>query len=204
MVVKPSKNISQACRATCSLFVIFAWQILGSITFRAWATQPAARGFRDCFTASPNLVEVALMKTILTSLLFAVTATVTIAATTAHAAPSPASLLRAADCIQTDRINDWHIVDARTAIVRTGPKSYLVTLKSACPKLSHPPGLIFSHSNNQGIDQGRICGSVGETVHSRGQPPCAIESVQLIDKSRYQQLSDQAARYRKHGAMPEK
>lgn len=141
------------------------------------------------------------MKMIFATLLFALTA----AASAASAAPShssSASPLRAADCIHTDRINDWHIVDARTAIVRTGPKNYLVRLGSDCPQLSHPPGLIFSSSHNhQGMNQGRICGSLGETVHSRGQPPCAIKSVQLIDKSRYEQLSGEAARYRKDGAM---
>lgn len=140
------------------------------------------------------------MKMILTSLLFAVAAT----ASAADTAPSDSSPLPFADCIQTDRISDWHIVDARSAIVRTGPKNYLVTLASDCPSLSHPPGLIFSRNNQQGIAQGRICGSVGETVHSRGQPPCAIKSVQLIDSPRYKQLSDEAARYRKSGGLPEK
>lgn len=140
------------------------------------------------------------MKMFLTSLLFAVAA----AASAADSAPSPASPLPFADCIQTDRISEWHIVDARSAIVRTGPKSYLVTLKSDCPNLSHPPGLIFGRSNQQGIAQGRICGAVGETVHSHSQPPCAIQSVQLVDSKHYQQLSDEATRYRKSGAMPER
>lgn len=143
------------------------------------------------------------MKMLITGLLFAVTAAASAAQAPAPLPPST-SPLPAADCIRTDRISDWRIVDARSAIVRTGPKSYLVTLRHECPKLSHPPGLIFSHSNNQGTDQGTICGSVGETVHSRGQPPCAIQSVQLIDKARYQQLSDQATLYRKGRAAPEK
>lgn len=141
------------------------------------------------------------MKTIVATALFAVTA----AASAAHA-PTPgtgaSAPLPAADCIRTDRINDWRVVSPSTAIVRTGPKNYLVTLSHRCPQLSHPPGLIFGHSNHQGVDQGRICGSIGETVHSRDQPPCAIKSVQLIDKARYQQLSDEAARYRKNGAAP--
>jgi hypothetical protein len=143
------------------------------------------------------------MKMMITSLLLAVT-TATSVARASPSTPLSTAPLPAADCIRTDRINDWHIVNARSAIVRTGPKTYLVTLRHECPKLSHPPGLIFSHSNSQGIAQGSICGSVGETVHSRGQPPCAIESVQLIDRSRYQQLSEQATRYRNSGAMPEK
>lgn len=141
------------------------------------------------------------MKTIIATLLLAVTA-----AASAAQAPTPASVsatpLPAADCIRTDRINDWRIVSASTAVVRTGPNNYLVTLSNQCPQLSHPPGLIFGRSNHQGVDQGRICGSIGETVHSRGQPPCAIKSVQMIDKTRYQQLSDEATRYRKSGVAP--
>lgn len=141
------------------------------------------------------------MKMIFPTVLLALT-TVASAAQAAPAPPSAASPLPAAQCIQTDRINDWHIVGARTAIVRTGPKNYLVTLKSDCPQLSHPPGLIFSSSpNHQGMNQGRICGAIGETVHSRGQPPCGIESVTLIDKKHYDQLTDEAKRYRKGGAM---
>lgn len=141
------------------------------------------------------------MKVLITSLwLFA-----GIASGLGHVSPAYASStspLPAADCIQTDRINDWRIVSARTAIVRTGPKNYLVTLSNDCPQLSHPPGLIFS--SGRGIQQGRICGSVAETVHSLDQPPCAIKSVQLIDQKRYEQLAAEATRYRKSGAEPDK
>ncbi len=141
------------------------------------------------------------MKMLIPTLLFALSA----AASAVQAGPSPpssTSSLRAADCIQTDRINDWHIVNARSAIVRTGPKYYLVTLESECPQLSHPPGLIFRSSpNHEGMTQGRICGSIGETVHSRGQPPCAVESVRMIDKMRYDRLGEEARRYRKDGIM---
>lgn len=116
-----------------------------------------------------------------------------------HAAetPSARSPLKASDCIDITQINEWHIVDARTAIVRTGPKRYLVTLQSACPLLNNrPQGLMF-HANASNIsnNQGRICGEVGETVRSRNQPPCAIESASKIDKARFDQLTAQAKRY---------
>ncbi|MEP7184959.1 MAG: DUF6491 family protein [Rhodanobacter sp.] len=160
-----------------------------------------ARSVRDWITASLQTDEVLLMKMLLPALLFALTAA-SITAQTAPPPPSSTTVLPAADCIRTDRINDWHVVNARSAIVRTGPKNYLVTLKNDCPQLSHPPGLIFRTSpNHQGLTEGRICGSIGETVHSRGQPPCAIESVRLIDKVHYNQLSDEAKRYRKDGTM---
>ena len=114
----------------------------------------------------------------------------TAGATAGNAAPPPRTPPPAAECIQPSRINDWHIVDERTATVRTGPKYYLVTLRSACPQLRHPPGLIFkANAANTSANGGRICGEVGETVHSQGQPPCAVESVQRIDKTRFDQLN---------------
>lgn len=137
------------------------------------------------------------MKTFTPILLFAL-ALGTGAAQAAETAP-PRTPLPMADCIKTTQINDWHIVDARTAIVRTGPKHYLVTLQNDCPNLSHPPGLIFRSS--PGVGEGRICGSIGETVHSRNQPACAIQSVRLIDKARFEQLTKDAKHYRA-GATP--
>ncbi|MEP6899632.1 MAG: DUF6491 family protein [Rhodanobacter sp.] len=116
-------------------------------------------------------------------------------ATRAVDGPIPHAQLKSADCIDTSQINDWRIVDERTAIVRTGPKHYLVTLQSACPQLSHPPGLIFNSRSNAGAGQGRICGGIGETVHTRGRPACAIQSVSIIDKTRFNQLGVDAKRY---------
>lgn len=137
------------------------------------------------------------MKTIIPLLLLALT----VGASTVQAAETPSARtpLHTSDCIDPSQINEWHIVDARTAIVRTGPKRYLVTLQSACPRLGIPPrGLIFRpNRSNALVNQGRICGEVGETVHSRNQPPCAIESVSKIDKPRFDQLS---ARAKRHGS----
>jgi hypothetical protein len=100
------------------------------------------------------------------------------------------------DCLRIDQINEWHIVDQRTAIVRTGPKRYRVNLQSDCPRLGlGPAGLIFRpNRSNAAIDATRICGEVGETVHSYNQPPCAIQSVQIIDKAEFDRLSAHASR----------
>jgi hypothetical protein len=134
------------------------------------------------------------MKTLIPLLLL--TLTIGAGAVQAAETPSAHTPLHTSDCIDTSQINEWHIVDARTAIVRTGPKRYLVTLQSACPKLATPPGLIFRpNRSNAVVNQGRICGEAGETVHSRNQPPCAIESVSKIDKARFDQLSASAKRH---------
>jgi hypothetical protein len=142
------------------------------------------------------------MKTILSALLLALVAG-TGAVQAAETAPAR-SPLPAGDCIDTTQINEWHIVDDRTAIVRTGPKRYLVTLQSACPRLgTPPPGLIFrANPSNTVVNRSRICGEVGETVHSRYQPPCAIQSVSKIDKARFDQLSAHALRHGSGAELP--
>lgn len=137
------------------------------------------------------------MKMIAPTLLLVLTMGASAGAVQASETAAARSPLLAADCIDTTQINEWHIVDARTAIVRTGPKRYLVTLQSACPRLGMAPaGLIFRpNPSNAAVNQGRICGEVGETVRSRNQPPCAIESISKIDKPRFDELSTQAKRH---------
>lgn len=111
--------------------------------------------------------------------------------------------LSTTDCIRTERINEWHIVDARRAIVRTGPKRYLVTLQTDCPQLNHPPGLIFSaNPSNAHTNEARICGEVGETVRSVNPLPCAIKSVELIDQVQFDKLKTKAERSRDGAARP--
>ncbi len=43
---------------------------------------------------------------------------------------------------------------------------------------------------------GALCGEAGETVASRDQPPCAVQSAAKIDKAQFEQLSAAAI---KHG-----
>lgn len=95
------------------------------------------------------------------------------------------------------------MVDAKTAIVRTGPKRYLVKLQNSCPRLgTPPPGLMFrANPSNLAVNNGRICGEAGETVHSLNQPPCAIESVSLIGKPRFDKLAAHALH---HGTAAER
>jgi uncharacterized protein DUF6491 len=119
--------------------------------------------------------------------------------TTACAASAPQArtpIKPISDCIRIDQINEWHIVDNRTATVRTGPKRYRVNLQSDCPRLGlGPAGLIFrTNPSNQALGANRICGEVGETVESREQPPCAIQSVQIIDKAEFDRLSAKSRR----------
>ncbi|EIL93651.1 MAG: hypothetical protein EPN68_03170 [Rhodanobacter sp.] len=148
------------------------------------------------------------MKSIVTALsllAFACASGVSAAPATSHD-PAYHPLRPVSSCLQTDRINEWYIVDARTAIVRTGPDRFLVKLQSDCPRLGYPPkGLIF-HSNpaNQAVMPWRICGEVGETVRSRNQPPCAIQSVSKIDKAEFDRLRKHAVRHGTGANQPSK
>ena len=81
-------------------------------------------------------------------------------------APAYTPLRPVADCLRSDRINEWHIVDDRTITARTGPDRYLVKLQVACPRLSYGPPTLLFHSNraNQAVIPFSICGEVGESV----------------------------------------
>lgn len=122
----------------------------------------------------------------------------------ANATDGPGKALPYAQCIQTDKINEWHVVDARTALVRTGPYRYVVHLKADCPRLGiGVPGLLLRPSESgKSVGSGRICGDLGETVGARDQPPCAISSVEMVDKTRFEQMREHAARHGSGADLP--
>jgi hypothetical protein len=113
--------------------------------------------------------------------------------------PTYAPMRPFSNCIHTNRINEWHIVDRQTVIVRTGPSRFLLKLTAVCPRLgSDNRGLSFKSSPaNNAIAFGRICGEPGEDVRSRDQPPCGIQSVSSIQKAQFDQLKAQST---KHGS----
>ena len=106
-------------------------------------------------------------------------------------------------CIRPNRIDEWHIVDARTAIVRTGPQRYVVKMRNDCPRLGWGrQGLVFrANESNQINSLGSICGEAGESVRSRDQAPCALQSVRIIDKPTFDKLSAKSTRHG-NGAEP--
>ena len=143
------------------------------------------------------------MKMFFPILLLALAPTITDAKPAAAGDTTSQAPLPISECIDTNRINEWHIVDKRHAIVRTGPKRYLVTLKSDCPKLNQPPGLVFSTGPSlQGVTHPRICGAIGETVQSTSQPPCAIESVTIIDKQRFSGSASESLQLQQRPGIP--
>jgi hypothetical protein len=131
--------------------------------------------------------EVTVMKPVI-SVLLAFTLASSAGIALAQSQPTPArTTLPFKDCIRIDQINEWHVVDLRTAIVRTGPyQRYLVNLQADCQKLGiGNPGLAFVPNQAEKAVGYRICGAVGEKVRSRYQPPCGIQSVSLISEDQF-------------------
>jgi hypothetical protein len=98
-------------------------------------------------------------------------------------------------CMDPMRITEWHVLDARTLLVRNGPHRFLIHTRHACPRLGrYGGGLNFHPSPDKQVTLMRICGDAGETVSSRDQPPCGIASVQRIDKARFERLKKHSER----------
>jgi hypothetical protein len=110
------------------------------------------------------------------------------------------------DCMVARQVRDWGVVDNRRLVVRTlGNRYYDVELSHACRDLSRRPLLSFrdgpmpiplgsgrgfrrGFASNPVLDDGRICGDLGESVIPHGgvwsgtEIPCRIASVRRIDK----------------------
>ncbi|WP_243039751.1 DUF6491 family protein [Dyella sedimenti] len=114
--------------------------------------------------------------------------------------PAYTPLRPVSECLRPDRINEWHVVDPHTVIARTGPNRYLVKLRTRCPRLGIGQSLRFqANPSNRTVGMGALCGEAGETVASRDQAPCPVQSVAKIDKARFDRLSAKATR---HGTQP--
>ncbi len=98
-------------------------------------------------------------------------------------------------CMDPARIDEWHVIDARTVTVRNGPYRYVITTEHKCQRLgAYGAGIHFHLSESDKSSRSRICGGVGETVSSRDQPPCAIAKVKKIGKARFDALTRKAER----------
>ena len=124
------------------------------------------------------------------------------AASAAPAADTPNPQARKelpyADCLQTDRINEWAVVDDQTLTVRNGPNYFVVKTTVACPRMSLGGGVHFRTSeSDKAVGGMRICGGINEMIVRRDDPPCQIQSVQTIDKAQFKALGKKA---KQHGA----
>lgn len=126
-------------------------------------------------------------------------------AAAAHAGPRQAPArheLPYQDCIRTDIINEWNIVNDHTITVRNGPHYFLVRTSTSCPRADLGGALLFRPSNSQRVVGGsRICGGINEQIVRRDDPPCQILSIEKIDKQTYDTL-EKRAQERHSGAEP--
>jgi Family of unknown function (DUF6491) len=140
------------------------------------------------------------MKAPMPLLLACTLAALAMPAIAADQTPAYTPLRPVSECLRPDRINEWYVVDSSTVIARTGPDRYLVKLQAVCPQLGIGQSLRFrANRSNMAAGMGALCGEAGETVSSRDQPPCGVQSVAKIDKAQFEQLSSKATQ---HGNPP--
>jgi hypothetical protein len=112
------------------------------------------------------------------------------------APPQARKELPFADCMRTDRINEWNVVDDRTITVRNGPNHFLIKTTVDCPRIDLGGGIRFRASeSDKAVAPMRICGGINEQVVRRDDPPCQIQSVDTIDKATFDALTKKAKRH---------
>ncbi|WP_052697712.1 DUF6491 family protein [Luteibacter yeojuensis] len=103
--------------------------------------------------------------------------------------------LQVNDCMRTDRISNYAVVDDRTVAVANGPNYFKITTNVDCPRMDLGGGVRFRASENvKAVAPMRICGSINEQIVRRDDPPCQIQAVEKIDKATYDQLNKNAKR----------
>ncbi|WP_413623691.1 DUF6491 family protein [Luteibacter sp. Lutesp34] len=118
------------------------------------------------------------------------------------ARPQARKELPVADCMRTDRISNWAMVDNRTVVVANGPNFFKITTTADCPRMDLGGGIRFRAAENiKAVAPMRICGSINEQIVRRDDPPCQIGTVEKIDKETYKSLEKNAQR-KGSGAEP--
>ena len=122
------------------------------------------------------------------------------------------------ECMVARQVRDWGVVDNRRLVVRTlGNRYYDVELSHSCRDLSRRPFVSFRDGpmplplgsgrgfrrgvgSNPVLDDGRICGDLGESVIPHGgvwngtEIPCRIASVRRIDKRAFDGVFGRSSR----------
>ena len=141
-----------------------------------------------------------------TSILAAIALVLASGVTTAAGPVRKAPIRPIGDCMVARQVRDWGVVDNRRLVVRTlGERYYDIELSHACRDLGRRPLLSFRDGptpvplgsgrgfrrgvgSNPALDDGRVCGDLGESVIPHGgvwsgtEIPCRIASVRRIDK----------------------
>ena len=102
-----------------------------------------------------------------------------------HAPISPVG-----ECMRAGYARDWGVVDAQRVVVHTWDNRYYeIGLKDKCPAMAKKAYLALSEGM---IRDGRLCGSIGESVVPHGgranrfdDRPCRIDSLRRMDKQEF-------------------
>lgn len=141
-----------------------------------------------------------------TSLLLMVGATLMASAVPAIAAERTGAkpIRPVSQCLRTDRISDWKVIDDQRLLVKSlGNRYFDIQLANHCPRLTSSSYVGFrdgvqplmspsrpassAPGQNPTTTDGRICGDIGDAVIPQAgsidmsQPPCDIASIRPMD-----------------------
>lgn len=105
--------------------------------------------------------------------------------------PEGTGILRGSQCLDPEMARGWLDLNEHQLLVDTGRFKYLVELAGRCPALQWTHTLVFRGDPVRG----RICGGVGDVVHTRDYP-CRVQGLSLLDDAQYDALRDARSRAR--------
>ena len=94
--------------------------------------------------------------------------------------PAPARL-RGGDCLDPARARGFSSLDARHLLVDAGRRRYRIELAHSCWNLDFANVIGFRGD----FASNRVCGGVLDAVLVRGEPPCRIARMELLDADAY-------------------
>ncbi len=84
------------------------------------------------------------------------------------------------ECLDSNRVRNWIVINDETLLLDAGRKKYRVNLQQSCFNLSSSPTLQFKGDPITG----RICGSTLDAIRVQGEQ-CRISSIMEIDKQSF-------------------
>ena len=136
-------------------------------------------------------------------LLLALLAPAVPAAPAANKAPDPrppAPVLRGSQCLDATSARGFTTLDHRSLLVDGGRYRYLVEVSPACWNLDLANAIGFRGDPVTN----RVCGHAFDAVLVRGNAPCHIDRIELLDKEGYKQLMLEREEARKARAAERK
>ena len=101
----------------------------------------------------------------------------------APATPRPSGpYLRGGQCLEPASARGFTALDDRRVLVDGGRNRYLIEVSQSCWNLDFANALGFRGDPVTG----KVCGGVMDAILLRGEAPCRIQRMQVLDKEQYQ------------------